>query len=106
MRGIPNMGMRNQVFPSIIHRLVAFTPFSAPESHQSNGTRAWNIHMPFSQSVERLPPICSISAANCLRPWPPGRLPECRAPISFTSVISKECVFTRTDTSYLPPEGA
>ena len=90
MRGIPNMGMRNQVFPSIIHRLVAFTPFSAPESHQSNGMRAWNIHMPFSQSVERLPPICSISAANCLRPWPPGRLPECQAPISFTSVISKE----------------
>ena len=43
MRGIPNMGMRNQVFPSIIHRLVAFTPFSAPESHQSNGMRAWNI---------------------------------------------------------------
>lgn len=35
-----------------------------------------------------------------------GRLPECRAPISFTSVISKECVFTRTDTSYLPPEDA
>lgn len=90
MRGIPNMGMRNQVFPSIIHRLVAFTPFSAPESHQSNGMRAWNIHMPFSQSVERLPPICSISAANCLRPWPPGRLPECQAPISFTSVISKK----------------
>ena len=84
------MGMWNQVFPSIIHQLVAFTPFSAPESHQSNGMRAWNIHMPFSQSVERLPPICSISAANCLRPWPPGRLPECQAPISFTSVISKE----------------
>ena len=99
-------GYVNQVFPSIIHRLFAFTPFSAPESHQSNGMRAWNIHMPFSQSVERLPPICSISAANCLRPWPPGRLPECRAPISFTSVISKECVFTRTDTSYLPPEDA
>ena len=118
-------------------------PFSAPESHQSNGMRAWNIHIrslkqpragkPLStyydqngsasssgsyeedktkligymtQSVERLPPICSISAANCLRPWPPGRLPECQAPISFTSVISKECVFTRTDTSYLPPEDA
>ena len=102
MRGIPNMGMRNQVFPSIIHRLVAFTPFSAPESHQSNGMRAWNIHMPFSQSVERLPPICSISAANMAAGQAAG-MPGTHI-IHFSDF--QGIVFTRTDTSYLPPEGA
>ena len=72
----------------------------APESHQSNGITRVEHHMPFSQSVERLPPICSISAANCLRPWPPGRLPEYRAPLSFTSVISRNASSPRTGTSY------
>lgn len=99
------MGMWNQVFPSIIHRLVAFTPFSAPESHQSKNAR---VEHPYA--VLAIGGKTSSDMLDFSRELSETMAAGQAAGMPGTHIIHfsdfQGIVFTRTDTSYLPPEGA
>lgn len=99
------MGMWNQVFPSIIHRLVAFTPFSAPESHQSNGMRAEHPYAVLAIGGKTSSDMLDFSRelSETMAAGQAAGMPGTHI-IHFSDF--QGIVFTRTDTSYLPPEGA